>query len=84
MKKLTKVFALIALFTMASACTYDANFRSYVMAHRLSHNAQAGQYKAYIEADTTLSPQDKETFKSRVEAENQMITEAEKLLGLKQ
>ncbi len=84
MKKISKIFTLIALFTMTSACTYDANFRSYVMAHRLSHNAQAPHYKGYVDADTTLSPQDKETFKARVTAEDQMISEAERLLGIKQ
>ena len=84
MKKLTKIFTLIALFAMTSACSYDANFRSYVVAHRLSHSAQAPHYTEYVNKDTTLSEQDKVTFKSRVQAEGDMITEAEKLLGLRQ
>lgn len=82
MNKLKKLVLASSLLALGS-CNTDANFRSYVMAHRLSHDAMAPQYTSYIDHDTSLSDLDKLSFKRRVDAEDQMITEAEKLLGIK-
>lgn len=81
MKKLNKFIAVAGL--LLASCTYDANFRSYVLAHRASHDAMAPHYMSYVEKDMDLSPQDKETFRRRAAAEDEMIIQAEKLLGLR-
>lgn len=69
---------------MFASCAADANFRSYVAAHRASYTVLSTHYKGYLEKDTSLSEQDKATHLRRVEEEGKMITEAEKLLGVKQ
>lgn len=66
-----------------TACAGDAQFRAYVMADRLSYDVLKRHYIQMLDA-SDLSPVDKETHKGRMEAKELQITEAEKLLGLKQ
>jgi len=77
-----KYLILIALAFFSGCCT-DTNFKSYVMAHRLSYNANALINEKLIQQNPAISEQDKATFKGKIEAEEAMITEAEKLLGIK-
>jgi hypothetical protein len=81
MKNKFKNIALAILVLTLSSCVSDANFRAYVYAHRLSYDVTSVHYKSFL-AD--LPPADQATHLRRVEAENSMITKAEKLLGIKQ
>jgi len=77
-----KYLILIGLAFLSGCCT-DTNFKSYVMAHRLSYNANSLINDKLIQQNAAISEQDKATFKGKLDAEDAMITEAEKLLGLK-
>lgn len=77
-----KYLILMALAFLSGCCT-DTNFKSYVMAHRLSYNANVLINDKLIQQNPAISDQDKATFKGKIEAEEAMIMEAEKLLGIK-
>jgi uncharacterized protein YcfL len=80
MKK--KILAIFACFLMAG-CSYDADFRAYVMTDRLNYNADVVLSTTLIDKADNISVEDKETFKARLKAKDEAITEAEKLLGIK-
>jgi hypothetical protein len=77
-----KVLSLLGLSLLAS-CQCDTNFKTYVAAHRLSYDANVLLNQKLIQQNPAISDQDKATFAGKLEAEAAMITEAEKLLGLK-
>tara|TARA_R110002074_G_scaffold402324_1_gene607063 strand:+ start:133651 stop:133911 length:261 start_codon:yes stop_codon:yes gene_type:complete len=77
-----KIATMVMLAALLSGCTFDENFRSYVRAHRLAYNVTTPHYSALVTADTTLSDPDKALHLRRVKAEEDMISNAEKLLGI--
>jgi hypothetical protein len=77
-----KYLILLAL-ALCSACCTDTNFKTYVAAHRLSYNANQLINDKLIQQNPAISSEDKATFKGKLEAEDAMITEAEKFLGIK-
>lgn len=72
---------LVTLFM--TSCTYDANYRAHVIAHRAAYEATRPELEHYINLDTTLSDEDKLSYKGRLDAEDETITSAEVLLGIK-
>jgi len=74
------VLAIVAVF--CASCTCTEGFTAYVKAHRLAYNVTAGHYSVLV-SNSNLNPADKATHLRRVQAENEMITAAEKLLGIK-
>ena len=79
--KRNTMLALLAL--SLTSCTFDANFRSYVMAHRINYNVTRQHYTELVTADPSLSESDKALFIRRIDSEEAMIYNAEKLLGIK-
>lgn len=76
--------ALMALFALSlTSCACDANFRSYVAAHRLNYNLTRHHYVSLVNKDTSISEVDKGIHTRRIDAEEAMISDAEKLLGVK-
>lgn len=77
-----KLLSLLALSLLAG-CQCDTNFKAYVAAHRLSYDANVLLNQKLIQQNPAISEQDKATFSAKVEAEGAMISDAEKLLGVK-
>jgi hypothetical protein len=84
MKQTSKLKAatVVVLAALFSGCACDTNFRLYVKAHRLAYNVTAIHYSALVTADDGLSEAAKATHLRRVKAEEDMLTNAEKLLGI--
>lgn len=67
-----------------TSCVSDATFRAYVIAHRQVYSVTRPQLERYIIEDATLDEAAKQTFTRLLVAEDEMITNGEKLIGLKQ
>ena len=78
--KIKYIALLLIGITMTSCVQQDYNFRSYVAAHRMSYTASEVLNRKLIQDNPAISETDKATFTRKLEAENLMITEAEKLL----
>lgn len=77
-----KKISLMLLGLLSVSCVNnDYNFRGYVAAHRLSYEADVLLNQKVIQDNPAISPEDKATFKRRLDTELNMITEAEKLLN---
>ena len=79
---------VVGLVLMLPACIApDPSFKAYVIAHRLSHDAQAPHYLSLVEQhvpqNTDAELATKNAIKRRVEQEARMINEAEKYLGIR-
>ena len=83
MKNKFKLVTLALITLTLASCAYDANFKAHVIAHRAAYNATRPELEHYINLDATLEEADKLSYKGRLDAEDLMITNAEKLLGLR-
>lgn len=81
--KVKHVFALILTLGLVSCINVDPMFRGYVTAHRLSHEADKIFNQKLIAENPAISDLDKATLLRKLEAEELMISEAEKVLGTK-
>lgn len=81
MRKLGCVLLLLTL----GACASNVEFAAYVRAHRAKYNQTAPHYTQLIEQfmpeDTDIQKAQKEAKLKLIEAEGEMITEAEKLFA---
>jgi uncharacterized protein YcfL len=80
MKKKLIPLVMACLFLAGCTCT---EFKAYVIADRLNYNADVALKTSLIDQASNISQEDKDTFKARLQAKEQAITEAEKLLGIK-
>lgn len=81
--KIKHVLAIVLTLGLTSCINVDPIFRSYVVSHRLSHEANKVFNQKLIADNPAISVEDKATLLRRIEAEEAMISEAEKVLGTK-
>lgn len=78
-----KYLAALVIGLCLASCQSDPMFRSYVAAHRLSHQANLVLNQKLIAENPAIQESDKVAFSRKLAAEGQMIESAEKALGVK-
>lgn len=78
-----KRLALLLLLFTPSCIGHDDVFRTYVIAHRLSYEAQTPDYVHYIDTDPSKTDAERTAIKGRLADELKGISDAERLLGIR-
>jgi hypothetical protein len=78
MKKL-KLAALAAMMTLLASCGMN---KAYLVADRLTYEAIAPDYSAYVMEDESLSAKDREIYLRTLTIWLQRIDEADKIAGI--
>lgn len=80
-----KIFTVILSLAFLAGCNTNAQFAAYVKAHRAKYDQTAPHYakliKDFMPEDTEFQKALKESKLKLIEAEGEMITEAEALLA---
>ena len=81
--KIKHILAVVLTLGLTSCINVDPMFRGYVTAHRSMHEANKLFNQKLIVENPAISEMDKATLLRVLEAEELMISETEKTLGVK-